>query len=147
MKIYYPFFTNEDILGFGRLVNPFNLALIIVGVTLIVFLIYAPEGIFPEKRDNNEEYQDLLYLLDDGVVSGNKLSLKILSTLVNVDVGKLKWRIEIMTEKGKIYELDAKNVYKYFGGVKAVDGATVMVEKGKLTALIGSQWKWKINIL
>ena len=42
-----------------------------------------------------------------------------------------------MTEKGKIYELDATNVYKYFGGVKAVDGATVMVEKGKLTALIG----------
>ena len=42
-----------------------------------------------------------------------------------------------MAEKGKIYELDAKNVYKYFGGVKAVDGATVMVEKGKLTALIG----------
>ena len=90
VKIYYPFFTNEDILGFGRLVNPFNLALIIVGVTLIVFLIYAPEGIFPEKRDNNEEYQDLLYLLDDGVVSGNKLSLKILSKLVNVDVGKIK---------------------------------------------------------
>ena len=90
VKIYYPFFTNEDILGFGRLVNPFNLALIIVGVTLIVFLIYAPEGIFPEKRDNNEEYQDLLYLLDEGVVNSNKLSLKILSKLVNVDVGEIK---------------------------------------------------------
>ena len=37
----------------------------------------------------------------------------------------------------KTYELDAKHVYKYFGGVKAVDGATLMVEKGKLTALIG----------
>ena len=59
-------------------------------MTLIVFLIYAPEGIFPEKRDNNEEYQDLLYLLDDEVVNSNKLSLKILSKLVNVDVGEIK---------------------------------------------------------
>lgn len=35
------------------------------------------------------------------------------------------------------YELKAENVYKYFGGVKALDGATVIVEKGKLTSLIG----------
>ena len=34
-------------------------------------------------------------------------------------------------------ELNAKNVYKCFGGVKALDGATVAVQKGKLTALIG----------
>ncbi|MHA2501405.1 MAG: ABC transporter ATP-binding protein [Candidatus Kariarchaeaceae archaeon] len=40
-------------------------------------------------------------------------------------------------KKEVVYELDAQKVYKYFGGVKAVDGATVMVEKGKLTALIG----------
>lgn len=36
-----------------------------------------------------------------------------------------------------VYELNARNVYKYFGGVKALQGATVAVEKGKLTALIG----------
>ena len=35
------------------------------------------------------------------------------------------------------FELDAKNVSKHFGGVKALDGATVAVQKGKLTALIG----------
>jgi ABC-type branched-subunit amino acid transport system ATPase component len=39
--------------------------------------------------------------------------------------------------KGTKYELKAENVYKYFGGVKALQGATVAVEKGKLTALIG----------
>ncbi len=39
-----------------------------------------------------------------------------------------------MAEK---YELKAENVYKYFGGLKALDGATVLVEKGKLTSLIG----------
>ncbi len=34
-------------------------------------------------------------------------------------------------------QLHAKNVHKYFGGVKALNGATVAVEKGKLTSLIG----------
>lgn len=39
--------------------------------------------------------------------------------------------------KEVIYELNAKNVYKYFGGVKALENATVAVQKGKLTSLIG----------
>jgi len=34
-------------------------------------------------------------------------------------------------------ELNADNVYKYFGGVKALQGATVAVRKGVLTSLIG----------
>lgn len=33
--------------------------------------------------------------------------------------------------------LEAENIHKYFGGVKALNGTTVMVEKGQLTALIG----------
>ncbi len=32
---------------------------------------------------------------------------------------------------------EAENIHKYFGGVKALQGATVLVEKGKLTSLIG----------
>ncbi|MHA2277715.1 MAG: ATP-binding cassette domain-containing protein, partial [Candidatus Kariarchaeaceae archaeon] len=40
-------------------------------------------------------------------------------------------------EQSSRYELEAKRIYKYFGGVKALDGASVIVEKGKLTSLIG----------
>ncbi|MHA2277382.1 MAG: ABC transporter ATP-binding protein [Candidatus Kariarchaeaceae archaeon] len=40
-----------------------------------------------------------------------------------------------MSEKKLI--LSAERVHKYFGGVKALEGATVAVEKGKLTSLIG----------
>ena len=36
-----------------------------------------------------------------------------------------------------IYEIHAKDVSKYFGGVKALQNATVAVEKGKITSLIG----------
>lgn len=35
------------------------------------------------------------------------------------------------------YVLNAEDVHKYFGGVKAVQGATVVVQKGKITSLIG----------
>ncbi|MHA2251447.1 MAG: branched-chain amino acid ABC transporter permease [Candidatus Kariarchaeaceae archaeon] len=45
--------------------NPFNWALIIVGILLILFLIYSPEGIFPEEVEHNERYRDLLYLNDE----------------------------------------------------------------------------------
>ncbi|MFV2015624.1 MAG: ABC transporter ATP-binding protein [Candidatus Heimdallarchaeota archaeon] len=38
---------------------------------------------------------------------------------------------------GTKYVLSAERVHKYFGGVKALAGATVAVEKGKLTSLIG----------
>ena len=41
-----------------------------------------------------------------------------------------------MSELNK-YELKASNIHKYFGGVKALEGATVAVEKGKITSLIG----------
>lgn len=40
-----------------------------------------------------------------------------------------------MTDKE--YVLSAERVHKYFGGVKALEGATVAVERGKLTSLIG----------
>lgn len=75
VKIYYPFFTKTDYLHTNRLVNPFNLALITVGITLIVFLIYAPQGIFPERSRNNEKYTDLLYLNEetDEERAGDKL--------------------------------------------------------------------------
>lgn len=33
--------------------------------------------------------------------------------------------------------LEAENIYKYFGGVKALEGATVMVTRNKLVSLIG----------
>lgn len=41
------------------------------------------------------------------------------------------------TVSEKNITLEAENIYKYFGGVKALDGASVMVKRNKLVSLIG----------
>ena len=43
---------------------------------------------------------------------------------------------EVAASENKII-LEAENIYKYFGGVKALEGASVMVTKNKLISLIG----------
>ncbi|MHA2277716.1 MAG: branched-chain amino acid ABC transporter permease [Candidatus Kariarchaeaceae archaeon] len=65
ITLYYPFFAKKDYLDWNEPVNPFNLALIVVGLLLILFLIYAPEGIFPEPKHLNERYTDMLYLNEE----------------------------------------------------------------------------------
>jgi len=54
LDLYYPYTD--------RPIHPINLALILTGVVLIVFLIYAPEGIFPEQRKHNDRYYEMLNL-------------------------------------------------------------------------------------
>lgn len=63
-RIYYPFFSKTNYLDMKQ-IDPFNLSLIIVGMALVIFLIYAPGGIFKEKSQNNDRYTDLLYLNDE----------------------------------------------------------------------------------
>jgi ABC-type branched-subunit amino acid transport system ATPase component len=42
--------------------------------------------------------------------------------------------------------LEAKDIYKYFGGVKALEGATVVVSKNKLFSLIGPNGSGKTTL-
>lgn len=35
------------------------------------------------------------------------------------------------------YHLEAEDIHKHFGGIKALDGANVFVKKNKLISLIG----------
>ncbi|MCE7737367.1 MAG: branched-chain amino acid ABC transporter permease [Candidatus Heimdallarchaeota archaeon] len=49
-------FTYPD----GSRVDPINVGLIMAGVILVLFLIYAPDGIIPEVKYNNPRYYDML---------------------------------------------------------------------------------------
>lgn len=58
--------------------NPSNLGLIFVGVTLILFLLFAPDGIFPEKRYNNQRYYDMLYYNDEENAADSALIARLI---------------------------------------------------------------------
>ncbi len=114
----------------GTTARPSNWALIILGAALILFLIFGPEGVFPEKKYNNQKYYDLMqsYAQKDVTPSNPIIDL-----------------VERITKAEKVQKpqsvgdqvLHAENIHKYFGGVKALNGTTVSVKKGELTALIG----------
>jgi len=42
--------------------------------------------------------------------------------------------------------LEVRKVYKYFGGIKALDGCSFSIEKGKITALIGPNGSGKSTV-
>jgi ABC-type branched-subunit amino acid transport system ATPase component len=44
------------------------------------------------------------------------------------------------------YHLEAENIHKYFGGIRALDGASVFVRKNKLVSLIGPNGSGKTTL-
>lgn len=51
-----------------------------------------------------------------------------------------------MPKTPKNISLEAVNIHKYFGGVKALEGATVLVSKNKLVSLIGPNGSGKTTL-
>ena len=51
-----------------------------------------------------------------------------------------------MSKTPKNISLEAVNIHKYFGGVKALEGATVLVSKNKLVSLIGPNGSGKTTL-
>ena len=123
-------------------IDPNNVAQISIGLLLVIFLIFSPKGIFPEKQQNNQKYMDYLYLLEEDPkkLTGNVL----VQNLVKITHVTLPAGDQILEISGSSDEVghgeaifDAENINKRFGGVQALNGATVLVQKGRLTSLIG----------
>lgn len=77
-------FSRFSYVGSNRQISPFNIGLIFVGVMLIVFLIYAPEGIIPEVKKNNPKYYELVKHYDSKQEEEDKL-LEFLKSLTKVE--------------------------------------------------------------
>ena len=134
---YYPW--TEDL---PQKIDPNNVAQISIGLLLIIFLIFSPKGIFPEKQQNNQKYMDYLYLLEEDPkkLAGNVLVQNLMKiTHVTLPAGDQILELSGSSDEVELGEaiFDAENVNKSFGGVQALNGATVMVKKGRLTSLIG----------
>ncbi len=61
-----------------------NFSLIVVGVVLILFLIFAPEGIFPEQKNQNERYLKLLKQLSLDTEGSKSYLVRILSFFMSI---------------------------------------------------------------
>jgi branched-chain amino acid transport system ATP-binding protein len=98
---------------------------IALGLTLILFILFKPEGIIKERQiktvDSIEEYEKFY-------------QKKVNSTSEdNINIPRALDNGEIDSEN----LLEAKNVNKTFGGVIALEKATVTVKKGNLLGIIG----------
>ncbi len=71
-------------------VDPVNIGLIIAGVILVLFLIYAPDGIIPEIKYNNQRYYDMLAYTDEERAEDDKL-LAMLIKLSRTQLETEEW--------------------------------------------------------
>ncbi|MFV2015625.1 MAG: hypothetical protein ACC656_09375, partial [Candidatus Heimdallarchaeota archaeon] len=62
----------------GSRVDPVNVGLILAGIILVLFLIYAPDGIIPEVKYNNQRYYDMLAYTAEERAEDDKLLAALL---------------------------------------------------------------------
>lgn len=81
-----PIFANvQYTYPWGQRADMSNIGIIITGIILILFLIYSPAGIIPEKRNNNERYFSLYeYSQED------KTDNKMLETLLKMSKASIE---------------------------------------------------------
>lgn len=74
----------------GSRIDPINVGLVLAGTILVIFLIYAPAGIIPEKKYNNQRYYDILAYTDEERAEDDKL-LAALITLSGTQLETEDW--------------------------------------------------------
>ena len=95
----------------------------IYGGLLILFMRFRPEGIIPEYF---------------GMSGSRKLRawLEKVGEAVEKKPVEIKPRIERKQQEGQVV-LEARHIFKSFGGLKAVSDFSLTLEQGKITALVG----------
>jgi branched-chain amino acid transport system permease protein len=101
-----------------------------VGLVIVLFLWFRPQGIIPERRR---------------VIVGNAGSAKPDSAPAPAAPAPLRARVS--SGQSNDIVLEARAVARSFDGVRAVDGVSVAFERAKLTGLIGPNGAGKSTFL
>lgn len=86
------FTGNFGYINSTRPVNAENLGLIVVGVMLIIFLIYSPDGLIPEIKKGNNRYYELAKYYE-GKEEDEEFMMKLLSRFVSDKEKTEPWEI------------------------------------------------------
>jgi branched-chain amino acid transport system permease protein len=101
-----------------------------VGLVIVLFLWFRPQGIIPERRR---------------VIVGNAGSAKPDSAPAPAAPAPLRARVS--SGQSNDIVLEARAIARSFDGVRAVDGVSVAFERAKLTGLIGPNGAGKSTFL
>ena len=112
---------------------------LIMGIVLILVVMFLPAGLLPTisaaiKR--RREKGDTVKFIDQTAIANSR---------TEVDTTAIKARARKSgTDTDNI--LEVKDIVKTFGGVRAVDGVSLTVERGTITGLIGPNGSGKTSL-
>jgi branched-chain amino acid transport system permease protein len=111
---------------------------LLYGLLLIVFIVFRPEGLFPE------------YSRTHGLKKNEKTNLSSdndKELITAHDKVKLSDDLMKVLKKGNSHSiLNVSNIAKNFGGIQATNGVTFSLPFGKVTALVGPNGAGKTTI-